>query len=126
MNANGSKRLYRINAHVFKESLGLPASFSQNPDPFIEDGLVRFYKDCILEEKDNLFSKILKPVQSIVGISFSFDDSMCEEYVQSLLSLLGQFLGHENDTFVVEIMLRFLLKIIQSNSSHFTLTLINS
>jgi hypothetical protein len=90
---DGSKILCRVNSQVIRDSLGLFHPFPQNFVSFDEVELTRVYKECSLETKNEFLSKILKPGQSIEGLSLPCDVNIFQESVQLVFSLLSQAFG---------------------------------
>ena len=62
MNANVSKILCLVNPQTIIEYLGLPKSHTNNPEPFVEDGLKTVYKEGSPRKKVEFLSKDLKVV----------------------------------------------------------------
>ena len=70
MNVNSSKIPCSYNAQIVSEFVGLPESYPNKPEPFVEEELIRVYKEGSIEKKYKFLSKVLKGGQSIEDDSF--------------------------------------------------------
>ena len=71
-----------MNSQYIRESLGSLESFPKNPEPFNEEELIRIYKECSPEEKNEFLSRVLKSSQSVEYLPFSFNVGMFQEDAQ--------------------------------------------
>jgi hypothetical protein len=65
--------------------------------------MIRVYRECELEVKNQFFCHIVKPDQSIASLSLPYNVNIFTEEVQLVCSLLSQILGLDNDQHVVEV-----------------------
>jgi hypothetical protein len=86
-------------------------------EPFEEEKLVAVYRECSPEVKALFLKTIIKPEHHSESLSLPMSVSVMVIEVQWACSILCQILGLDNDKYVVEVMLGFLLTIFQSESS---------
>ena len=78
--------------------------------------MIRVYRECQLEIKTLFLKMIIKLDQFPQSLFFPLSIYIMISEVQCVCSFLSQVLGLNNDIFIVEFMLGFLLKFFQSNS----------
>jgi hypothetical protein len=115
----GSKVMCKIDCVLVNESLKITKSFSENSEPFDEEEMIRVYREFQPKIKTFFLRMIIKLNQFPQSLYFPLIIDIMVSEVQCVFSLLSQVLGFNNDRFVVEVMLGFLIKLFQSNSGQF-------
>jgi hypothetical protein len=85
--------------------------------PFEEEKLVTVYMECPPEVKNLFLQKIVKLEHYSESLSLKMNVNVMVIEIQWAGSILSQILGLDNDKYVVEVMLGFLLTFFQSESS---------
>ena len=78
--------------------------------------MIIIYRECPPEVKTRFLQTIVKPEYHSESLSFPASISIMIIEFQWNCSLLSQILGLDNDKFVVEVMLGFLLNFFMSDS----------
>ena len=78
--------------------------------------MITIYRECALEVKTRFLQTIVKPEHHSESLSLPASVSFMVIEVQWACSLLSQIFGLDNDKFVVEVMLGFLLTFFMSES----------
>jgi hypothetical protein len=79
--------------------------------------MITVYRECPLKVKTMFLQTIVKPEHHFESLSLPINVNVMIIEVQWACSLLSQILGLDNDKFVVEVMLGFLLTFFMSESS---------
>jgi hypothetical protein len=87
----------------------LPESSPLVSEPFEEEKMITVYRECPSEVKTLFTQTIVKPEHHFESLSLPINVSVMVVEVQWACSILSQFIGLDNDKFVVEVMLGFLL-----------------
>jgi hypothetical protein len=114
VNKQGSLVLCRIKRLSIRESLNIPESFYVNSKPFDEDKLIRVYRECSSEVQNLFLQQIVKPEQFYESMSLPMKVDIMVIEVKWVFSLLSHISGLDNDKYVVEVMLDFLLTFFKS------------
>jgi hypothetical protein len=117
LNRLGSEVLCRIDCSSIRYALDIPESPSTTSEPFEEENLVTVYRECPPEVKNLFLQTIVKPEQYSESLSLPMNVNAMVIEIQWACSILSQILGLDNDKYVVEVMLGFLLTFFQSESS---------
>jgi hypothetical protein len=117
LNKLGSEVFYRIYSPSIRHDLSTPESSPAVLDPFKEEKLITVYRECPPEVKPLFLQTIVKPEYHSESFSLPMNISVMIIEVHWACSILSQILGLDNDKFVVEVMLGFMLIIFQSESS---------
>jgi hypothetical protein len=117
LNRLGSEVLCRVDSPSVRHALGTPESSPTASEPFKEEKLITVYRECPPEVKTLFLQTIVKPKHHSESLSLPMHVSVMVIEVQWACSILSQILGLDNDKFVVEVMLGFLLTFFQSESS---------
>ena len=99
-----------VNSQTFRDDFLSSESDINDPKQFNEEECFNFYNQVNQDDKFRFLSEFLKPDQTIVETPLPYNVKIFQEPFQSLCSLLGQILGHSDDTTVDEVMLGCLLK----------------
>jgi len=110
----GSEVLCRIDCSSIRYALDIPESPSTASEPFEEEKLVAVYRECSPEVENLFLQTIVKPEQYFESLSLSMNVNAMVIEIQWLCSKLSQILGLDNDKYVVEVMLGYLLTFFQS------------
>ena len=110
MSHTTSKILCIIAVKCVHGILSLPDSFPVNPESFNEEVLIELYKNCKTEVKCQFLSSILKVGQSLEGLFLPYNVNIFKDEVQLVMSIVNQFLGLDDDTYVNEVILVFFVK----------------
>jgi hypothetical protein len=86
-------------------------------EPFKEQHLVTVYRECSLEVKNLFLQTIVKPEHYSESLSMPMNVNFMVIEIQWAYSILNHILGLDNEKYVVEVMLGFLLIFFQSDSS---------
>jgi hypothetical protein len=86
-------------------------------EPFEEEKMITVYRECPSEVKTMFLQTIVKPEHDYENLSLPIIVNVMIIEVQWACSLLSEILGLDNDKFVVEVMLGFLLTFFMSESS---------
>jgi hypothetical protein len=78
-------------------------------EPFEEEKLITIYRECPPKVKTLFLQTIVKPKHHSESLSLPISVSIMVIEVQWACSIINQILGLDNDKFVVEVMLGFLL-----------------
>jgi hypothetical protein len=84
---------------------------------FEEEKLITVYREFPSEVKSLFLQTIVKPEHISESLSLPISVNIMVIEVQWVCSILSQILGLDNDKYVVEVMLGFLLSFFQSESS---------
>jgi hypothetical protein len=114
VNKQGSEVLCRVETLSIRESLSIPESFSTIYEPFNEDKLIRVYREWPSEVRDLFLQTIVKPENFSKSLSLPMNVNIKVIEVQWVCSLLSQVLGLDNEKYLVDVMLGFLLKFFKS------------
>jgi hypothetical protein len=87
-------------------------------EPFEEENIIMVYRECPSEVKNLFLQTIVKPKHISGSLSLPMNVNIMVIEIQWVCSILSQILGLDNDKYVVEVMLGFLLAFFQSESSH--------
>jgi hypothetical protein len=117
LNKQGSEVLCRVESLSIRGALDIPESFSAVSEPFEEENIIMVYRECPSEVKDLFLQTIVKPEHISESLSLPMSVNVMVIEVQWVCSILSQILGLDNDKYVVEVMLGFLLAFFQSESS---------
>jgi hypothetical protein len=109
LNKLESKVLCIIDIPSIRHALSIPESSLVVSEPFEEEKLIKVYKECPLEVKILFLQTIVKPEYHYESMSLPMNISFMIIEVQWACSILSQILGLDNNKFVVEAMLGFLL-----------------
>jgi hypothetical protein len=116
VNKQGSEVMCRVESMSIRDALSIPESFSAVSEPFNEENIIRLYRECPSEVRDLFLQTIVKPEHFSESLSLPMNVSIMVIEVQWVCSLLSQVLGLDNDKYVVEVMLGFLLTFFMSES----------
>jgi hypothetical protein len=116
LNKLGSEVLCEIDSPSLRHTLSIPESSPTVSEPFEEHKMITIYRECPLEVKNLFLQTIIKPEHHSESLSLPASVSIMVIEVQWDCSLLSQILGLDNDKFVVEVMLGFLLILFMSES----------
>jgi hypothetical protein len=86
-------------------------------EPFEEEKLITIYRECPPKVKTLFLKTIVKPEHHSESLSLPMNVSVMVIEVQWACSILSQILGLDNDKFVVDFMLGFMLTFFHSESS---------
>jgi hypothetical protein len=117
LNKLGSEVLCRVDIPSIRHALGTLESSPIASEPFEEEKLITVYRECPPEVKTLFLQTIVKPKHHSESLSLLMNVSVMVIEVQWACSIISQILGLDNDKFVVEVMLGFLLTVFQSKSS---------
>jgi hypothetical protein len=109
LNKLGSEVLCRVDSPSIRHALSTPESSPAASKPFEEEKLITVYRECPPEVKTLFLQTIVKPEHHSESLSLPMNVSVMIIEVQWACSILSQILGLDNDKFVVEVMLGFLL-----------------
>jgi hypothetical protein len=84
---------------------------------FEEENLITVYRECPSEVKNLFLQTIVKPKHIFESLSLPMSVNIMVIEVQWVCSILIHILGLDNDKYVVDVMLGFLLEFFQSESS---------
>jgi hypothetical protein len=122
LNKLGSDVLCRVDSPSIRYALGIPESPSAVSEPFEEENLIMVYRECPPEVKNLFLQTIVKPEHISESLSLPMNVNVMVIEIQWACSILSQILGLDNDKYVVEVMLGFLLTFfpvrVQSVSLH--------
>jgi hypothetical protein len=118
LNKFGSEVLCRVDNPSIRHALGTPESSPAMTEPFEEEKLITVYRECPPEVKTLFLQTIVKLEHHSEILLLPMDMSIMVIEVQWACSLLSHILGLDNNKFVVEVMLGFLLTFFQSESSY--------
>jgi hypothetical protein len=111
LNKLGSEVLCRVDSLSIRYALDIPESPSTVSEPFEEENLIMVYRECPPEVKNLFLQTIVKPEHYSESLSLPMNVNVMVIEVQWACSILSQILGLDNDKYVVEVMLGFLLTI---------------
>jgi hypothetical protein len=117
LNKLGSEVLCEIDSPSIRHTLSIPESSPSVSEPFEEEKMITVYRECPSEVKTLFLQTIVKPEHHSESLSLPINVSVMVIEVQWACSILSQILGLDNDKFVVEVMLGFLLTFFLSESS---------
>jgi hypothetical protein len=117
LNKLQSEVLCKIDIPSIRYALNIPDSLSTTYEPFNEENLVIVYRECPSEVKNLFFWTIVKPEQYSESLSFPMNVNSIVIEIQWACSILSQILGLDNEKYVVEVMLGFLLTFFKLESS---------
>jgi hypothetical protein len=86
-------------------------------EPFEQENLITVYRECPSEVKILFLQMIFKPEHIFESPSLPISVNIMVIEFQWVCSILSHILGLDNDKYVVEVMLGFLLAFFQSESS---------
>jgi hypothetical protein len=86
-------------------------------DLFEEEKMITIYRECPSEVKTLFLQTIVKPEHHFESMSLPSNVTVMVVEVQWACSILSQIIGLDNDKFVVEVMLGFLLTFFLKESS---------
>jgi hypothetical protein len=86
-------------------------------EPFEEEKLIMVYQECPSEVKNLFLQTIVKPEHYSESLSLPMNVNVMVIEIQWVYSILSHILGLDNDIYVVEVMLGFLLAFFQSESN---------
>ena len=79
---------------------------------FIERSFTLMYKQMSFEVKTKKLSKLIKPEQTLYGLSLPFPSQIFIPRVESTITIVSQVLGPANDQYVDELTLGLLFSIL--------------
>jgi hypothetical protein len=85
-------------------------------EPFKEEKIITVYRECSPEVKNLVLQTIVKTEPISESLSLPMNVNIMVIEVQWACSILSQILGLDNDKYVVEVLLDFLLTFFQSES----------
>jgi hypothetical protein len=109
LNKLGSEVLCEIDSLSLQHTLSVSESSSVASNPFNEEKMITVYRECPSEVKALFLQTIVKPEHHSESLSLPINVSIIIIEVQWACSLLSQILGLDNEKFLVEFMLGFLL-----------------
>ena len=109
MNKLGSEVLCKIDSLSIRHTLSIPESSPIVSKPFEEEKMITVYRECPSEVKTLLLQTTVKLEHHSESLSLPINVSIMVIEAQWACSILSQILGLDNDKFVVEVMLGFLL-----------------
>jgi hypothetical protein len=117
LNKIGSEVLCQIDSSSLRHTLSRPKSSPTVSEPFEEEKMIKIYREFPSEVKFLFLQTIVKPEHHYESLSLPISVNVMIIKVQWVCSLLSQILELDNDNFVVEVMLGFLLTFFMSESS---------
>ena len=105
MNSFGTKVLCLIDNNFVREALCFSESNHVESDKFNEEESISYYRDAGSESKVEFLSQVLKLNQVLENLTIPYSIDSFQPSVPSLLSLLSQIMGLDDDRFVIEVML---------------------
>jgi hypothetical protein len=117
LNKLGSEVLCRVDSSSIRHALGTLESSPTVSKPFKEEKIITVYRECPPEVKALFLQTIIKLEHHSESLSLPMSVSIMVIEVQWVCSILSQILGLDNDKFVVEVMLGFLLTFFKLESS---------
>jgi hypothetical protein len=109
LNKLGLEVLCEIDSLSLRHTLNILESSLTMYVPFEEEKMITIYKEFPSEVKTLFLQTIVKPEHHFESLSFPSSVNVMVIEVQWACSLLSQILGLDNDKFIVEVMLGFLL-----------------
>jgi hypothetical protein len=116
LNKLGSEVLCEDSLSV-QHTLSIPESSPKVSEPFEEEKMITAYRECRPEVKALFLQTIVKPEHHAESLSLPINVNVMIIEVQWACSLLRQILWLDNNKFVVEVMLDFMLTFLMSESS---------
>jgi hypothetical protein len=116
LNKVGSEVLCEIDSLSLRHTLSVSNSSSVASEPFDEEKMITVYRECLSKVKTRFLQTIVKPEHHSEILFLPINVNFMIIEVQWACSLLSQILGLDNDKFVVEVMLGFLLTFFVSES----------
>jgi hypothetical protein len=113
----GSEVLCIIDSPSIRYSLSVSESPSTVCEPFKEENLVQFTENVPPRSNPYFCRQSLKPSIILKSLSLPMSVSIMVIEVQWACSILCQILGLDNEKYMVEVMLGFLLTFFQSESN---------
>jgi hypothetical protein len=117
LNKLGSEFLCKLDKSSIRHALSIPESSPAVLEPFEEEKLITVYRECPSEVKTLFLQTIVKPEHHYESLSLPINVSVMVIEVQWACSVLSKILDLDNDKFVVEVMLGFMLTFFLSESS---------
>ena len=114
INYNGSKVLCHINPQSISEALSIPESNEDLIEQFLEFSCLESVRGLGKSQLESFISKMNKPDVSIEGLTFPYENSIFQDPLQSLFSLMSRVSGLVDDRLVSEVMVGCLLEVTQS------------
>jgi hypothetical protein len=116
LNKLGSEVLCRVDSPSIRYALRIPESPSVVSKPFDEENLVMIYRECPPEIENLFLQKKFKPEHYSRSLSLPMNVNFMVFEIQWACSILNHILGLDNEKYVVEVMLGFLLTFFQKES----------
>jgi hypothetical protein len=117
LNKLGLEVLCELDSPSIRHDLSIPKSSPTVSEPFEEEKLITIYRECPSKVKTLFLQTIVKPKYHSESLLLPTNVSVMVIEVQWVFSILSQILGLDNDKFVVEVMLGFMLTFFLSESS---------
>jgi hypothetical protein len=117
LNKLGSEVLCKVDSPSLQHALSVSDASPIVLEPFKEQRMITIYRECLPEVKTLFLQTIVKPEYHSESLTLPASISVMIVEVQWACSLLSQILGLDNDKFVVEVMLGFLLVCFLSGQS---------
>ena len=105
---SASRILCKIDASVVRENLSLPESYPGNRESVNEAVLAEFFRSCPIDARSRFLSSILKEGRSLEGLSLPYPLHVFRTEAQSVMSLVCQVLGLDDDCRIGDVILGFL------------------
>jgi len=116
MNKQGYEVMCRVESMSIRDALSIPESFSAVSEPFNEVKLIRLDIECPSEVRALFLQTIFKPKQFSESLSLPMNVSIMLIEAQWVCFPLSRVLVLDNEKYVVEAMLSFLLTFFMSES----------
>lgn len=111
MNSNGSKVSCHINSQSIRETLSIPESNEDMIKQFSELLCLEPVRGLGQTQLHSFISKMTKPNVTIEGLTFPCENSIFQDPLQSLFSLMSRILGLDDDRLIYEVMVGCLLEV---------------
>lgn len=102
-----SRDLCKVKHELIKEITKIPVSENQNSIPLNEENVIVVYHQMIHKSRVKYLLKLIKLGQEITHKSLPYPTSIFNLKLLSIITILSQVLGLENDWFVNEVILGF-------------------
>ncbi len=98
MNATHDHIVCQVDSQTLRSALKYSLAHFSITAPFNEEDVSQIYKRASVEEKGSILQKILHTLGSSENPIFPFSSELCNPIIRSIVSLLSQILGLDNDS----------------------------
>ena len=102
MDTTNSKILCPLSLLVIRNTLSAPDEFSQKSKEYNEESIVQYFRESIVEKKQDFFKICFKLDVQLHNQPFLVDVILFNEENQHVITIMSQFLGLDTDKYIIE------------------------